>query len=127
MMSGHSAITTNGARPDIAANCFWGGRIERTFVDIRVFNPYAPSNKNTTIEKCFRKHEMEKKRAYAQRVREIEHSSFTPLVMSASGGLAKEATNFYKRLASLLADKWDQPYSVTMNWLRCTTFCPAVQ
>ena len=34
------------------------------------------------------------KRAYAQRVREIEHSSFTPLVMSASGGLAKEATNF---------------------------------
>ena len=62
---------------------------------------------------------MEKKRAYAQRVREIEHSFLTPLVMSASGGLAKEATNFYKRLASLLADKWDQPYSLTMNWLRC--------
>ena len=62
---------------------------------------------------------MEKKRAYSQRVREIEHASFTPLVLSASGGFAKEATNFYKRLASLLADKWDQPYSQTMNWLRC--------
>ena len=37
------------------------------------------------------------------------------LVLSASGGFAKEATNFYKRLASLLADKWDQPYSKTMN------------
>ena len=84
-----------------------------------MFNPYAPSNRNTTIEKCFRKHEMEKKRAYSQRVREIEHASFTPLVLSASGGFAKEATNFYKRLASLLADKWDQPYSQTMNWLRC--------
>ena len=62
---------------------------------------------------------MEKKRAYSQRVREIEHASFTLLVLSASGGFAKKATNFYKRLASLLADKWDQPYSQTMNWLRC--------
>ena len=26
---------------------------------------------------------------------------------------------FYKRLASLLSDKWDQPYSFTTNWLRC--------
>ena len=72
-----------------------------------MLNPYAPSNRNTTIKKCFGKHEMEKKRAYSQRVREIEHASFTPLVLSASGGFAKKATNFYKRLASLLADKWD--------------------
>ena len=62
---------------------------------------------------------MEKKRAYEQRVREIEHASFTPF-FSASGGLAKEATNFYKRLASKLAEKWDHSYSLTINWLRCT-------
>ena len=120
MLSGRTAITTDGARLDIAANGFWGGRYERTFLDVRVFNPYAPSNRQTTIDKCFRKHEMEKKRAYEQRVREIEHASFTPLVLSASGGLAKEATNFYKRLASKLAEKWDHSYSLTMNWLRCT-------
>ena len=40
--------------------------------------------------------------------------------MSATGGLAKQATNFYKRLASLLADKWMQPYSTTLYWLRCS-------
>ena len=120
VLSRQTSITTNGARLDIAANGFWGGRFERTFVDVRVFNPNAPSNRNTTIENCYRKHEMEKKRAYAQRVREIEHSSFTPIVLSASGGFAREATNFYKRLASRLADKWDQPYSLTMSWLRCT-------
>ena len=51
---------------------------------------------------------------------QIEHASFTPLVLSASGGLAKEATNFYKNLASKLAEKWDHPYNQTMNWLRCT-------
>ncbi len=65
-------------------------------------------------------HKLEKKRAYEQRVREVEHASFTPLVLSASGGLGKEATVFYKRLrlASLLAKKWDQPYNQVINWLR---------
>ncbi len=40
-----------------------------------------------------------------------------PLVLSASGGMANQATIFYKRLASRtsLALKWDQPYSSTMN------------
>ena len=48
------------------------------------------------------------KRQYEQRVREIEHTSFTPLVLSATGGMASEAKMFYKRLASCLATKWDQ-------------------
>ena len=69
---------------------------------------------------CFRKHEREKIRAYGQRVREVEHATFVPIVMSATGGLSKQATNFYKRLASLLADKQDQPYSTTLHWLRCS-------
>ena len=42
-----------------------------------------------------------------------------PLVLSATGGLAREATTFYKRLASMLASKWDQSYSSTLCWLRC--------
>ena len=77
VLSGRSAITTDGTRLDIAASGFWGGRYERTFLDVRVFNPYAPSNRQTTTDKCFQKHEMEKKKAYEQRVREIEHASFT--------------------------------------------------
>ena len=31
-----------GARLDIAANGFWGGTFERTYFDVRVFNPHAP-------------------------------------------------------------------------------------
>ena len=80
----------------------------------RVFNPFAPSNSNSTLDSCFTKHERKKTRAYGHRV------TFVPLVMSATGGLAKHATNFYKRLASLLADKWTQPYSSTLYWLRCS-------
>ncbi len=51
--------------------------------------------------------------------REVEHATFTPLVLSATGGMANEARHFYKRIASCLATKWDQPYSCTPSWLRC--------
>ncbi len=108
-----------GARLDIAANGFWGGRFERTYFDVRVFNPHAPSSRQTRMPTCYRRHEAVKKRAYEQRVREVEHASFTPLVLSATGGLANEATSFYERLASRLATKWDHQYSTTMAWLRC--------
>ena len=85
-----------------------------------MFNPHAPSNRQSSITQSYRRHELEKKRAYEQRIREVEHASFTPLVLSACGGLATGASTFYKRLASLLAEKWEQPYSITISWLRCT-------
>ena len=96
-----------------------GGRSERAFVDVRVFNPFAPSNAAISLSACYKKHENSKKRAYGQRIREIEHASFTPVVMSATGGLAHEATCFYKRLVSLLSHKWGDKYSIVMGWLRC--------
>jgi len=60
-----------------------------------------------------------KRRAYGQRVREVEHASFTPIVLAATGGLAHEASIFYKRLATLLSAKWGSDYSVVMGWFRC--------
>ena len=38
-------------------------------------------------------------------LREVEHCVFTPLVFSTSGGMAHEATIFYKRLAEQLSIK----------------------
>jgi len=49
-------------------------------------------------------------------VREVEHGVFTPLIFSSSGGMAREATVFYKRLAELVSLK---QYSMIMGWLRC--------
>ena len=84
----------------------------------RVFNPHAQSN-HQPIPTCYRKHESCKKRAYEQRVREVEHGSFTPLFLSLTGGMGSSATVCYKRLASLIAQKRDQPYSSIMAWVRC--------
>ena len=119
VLTGASSNSQDGARLDIAANGFWGGRYQRTYLDVRVFNPHAASNRQTSVATCYRKHEAIKKCSYEQRIREVEHSSFTPLVLSATGGTAVEATTFYKRLAVCLADKWKQPYSSTLAWLRC--------
>ena len=101
-----SSNMQDSARLDIVANGFWGSCYERAFFDVRVFNPYAPSNRHSTLAATYRRHETLKKRHYEQRVREVEHASFTPLVFSSTSGLGPAATTFYKRLASMLSDKW---------------------
>ena len=118
VLNGATSVKTDGARLDIAVSGFWGGRFEKTYLDVRIFNPHAPSNRGSSTTSCYRKHENEKKRAYEQRLLEIEHSTFTPLVFSATGGMARQSTTFYKRLASLLAEKWNHPYSSTLCWVR---------
>ena len=67
--------------------------------------------RNTSLAQCYRRNELEKKRAYDERVREIEHASFSPLVFSTSGGMGTTAAVVYKRLASLIAEKHNKPYS----------------
>ena len=58
---------------------------------VRVFNPHTPFNQHTQLSSCYRKHEQERKCACEQRVRKVEHATFIPLVMAATGGLANEA------------------------------------
>ena len=118
-LHGASSITEDGARLDIAANGFWGSHYERAYFDVRVFNPLTPSNRQQNLASTYKKHERSKIRGYEQRVREIEHGSFTPLVMSVTGGVGKTASIFYKRLVSMLAFKRDHPYSLTLAWMRC--------
>ena len=110
-----STNTQDGARLDTAVNGFWGGRHERTFCDVRVFNPHAPSNSNCPLPNTYRKHEREKKNTYERRILEVEHASFTPLIFSATGGMASSTRVFYQRLASMLAIKWGNPYGPTMS------------
>ena len=76
--SRNSINTQDGARLDITMNGFWGGRHEKTFCDVRVFNPHAPTNSNTSLSNCYKRHEREKRNCYERRIREIEHASFTP-------------------------------------------------
>ena len=103
------------ARADIHARGFWGRR-QGAFFDVRVFHPNPPSYRNSTIPAVYRQ---EKKREYGDCVREVEKASFTPLVFVTTGGMGKEATVFYRRLADLLSRRNNMPYSTTLAWMRC--------
>ena len=64
-------------------------------------------------------HEAVKHRQYEERVREIKHGSFSPLVFSASGGISASTVVVYKHLSFLLSTKWKTPYSYVISWLHC--------
>ena len=96
----------------VVFNMHWG-------TNVRVFNPFAQSHCKSTLAQCYRKNEQEKKRAYDESVREVEHGSFSPLVFSTSGGMGPIATVVYRRLASMMAEKCDETFSQTLFWLRC--------
>ena len=109
--------TSDNARLDVAGNGVWGP-MERTFLDIRVMHPNSPSYVNKDIRQIYKAHEMEKKRTYNERVIEVEKGSFTPIVVSTSGGMGNEAEKFHKRLAQLIADKRGEEYSCVVNYIR---------
>jgi hypothetical protein len=113
-----SAISEPDARLDIAANGVWGGRFEKTFFDVRVFNPFSKTNMETPLPTTYRRHDNEKKRKY-EHVREIEHASFTPLTFSSTGGMSIIASNFYKHLAEKIATKNHSSYPETIALIRC--------
>ena len=72
------------------------GRLEIAFLEVRVFNPCAQSNRQTSLNSVYRRPEREKKREYEQLMQEIEHSTFTyTLVMSTTGGMGRAANAFY--------------------------------
>ncbi len=50
----NSANSGNEARLDVAVNGVWGSRFERTFFDVRIFNPFATSNRCATLSVAYR-------------------------------------------------------------------------
>ena len=104
------------ARPDIRACGFWRPG-QNAFFDIRVTNTNSASQANLTTEKIYGKHEKEKKRNYNQRIMDIEHGTFSPLVYSVNGGIAPECEKFHQHLAERIANKSGEKYSHVSAWI----------
>ena len=112
-----SSNTAEKARLDVSAVGIWSP-MERMFADVRIVHPNSRTYAGKAIEKVYELHETEKKRAYNQRVIQVEKATFTPLIFSTSGGMAPECTLFHKRLAVLISKKTKEEYSHVMNHLR---------
>ena len=98
------------ARLDVSGIGVWAPQ-ERTFIDVRIFHPNAPSYLNKDVPKLYATHEKEKKRAYNERIINVEKGTFTPIVMTTSGGMGNEANLFHKRMAMLISEKRNEDYS----------------
>ena len=69
-------------------------------------------------EAIFCQNENEKKRTYLDRVLNIEHGTFTPLIFGTNGGSGKEACDFLRILAKKMSEKGGEPYATITAWLR---------
>ena len=70
---------------------------------------------NTSVQSILRTHEQNKKREYNQRVIEIEHGTFTPLIFTTSGAMGHECSKFHKTLAEKMSKKTGEKYEDIMR------------
>ena len=68
----------DNARLDISAWVVWS-TFERTFFDVRIFNPKSDSYQSRTKPQLYALHENEKKSQYMNRVLQLEKGSLVPL------------------------------------------------
>ena len=91
------------SRVDVSACGFWlVGQV--ALFDVRAFNPTAKRYVNQE-RKSYEVNEKEKKKQYKERILQVKHETFTPLVMSATGGMVRESRKFYARLSEVISKK----------------------
>ena len=112
-----NGTTADRAAPDISSRGLWS-TFERTFFDVRVLHPNAPSYRSSDIGALYHKHEEEKRRKYNSRIISVERGSFTPLIYSTFGGWGPQTTRYHKRLAEKLAVKRNESYSDVLSHMR---------
>ena len=118
-----TANVEDHARLDVSARGVWM-RGSRAFFDVKVFNPLARTYSNQTLKAAHKTNENIKKRMYNERVINVEHGTFTPLVFSCLGGMSVECAHFYNRMADMLSEKRNISTSQGRTWVRTkVSFC----
>ena len=85
-----TSLQCDNARPDIHARGFWRPG-QHAFFDVKIINPNSATYSNITQEKAYKPAEHEKKRNYNDRILNVEHDTFTPLIYSINDGMGTEA------------------------------------
>ena len=112
-----TANLRDDARLDIRTRGFWRAG-QNAFFDVRVTNAESNSQANASVQSILRTHEQNKKREYNQRVIEIEHGTFTPLIFTTSGAMGHECSKYHKTLAEKMSKKTGEKYEDIMRYIR---------
>ena len=118
-----STAMENDARPDIAASGLWT-KGSLAYADVRIFNPLARSYRGRSLDTAYRQHEREKKNKYLERIINVQHGTFTPLVFTVFGGMSHECTRYYNWISDLLAEKTQVMQAEATNFVHTQfAFC----
>ena len=112
-----SIAAGNEVRLDTSARGFWQA-CQIAFLDVRDFNTNAKRSANIELSKVYEINKREKKRTYNERILQVEHGSFTPLIMSGIGVMSHEFEKFYSSLAEMICKKRKTNYNATITWTR---------
>ena len=94
----------------------WGGRFERSYMDVRVFKTLSPLQYYSLLQEARKRKETCLRTTGKGDRACVVH---TTCVFSNRRYGSTGNNSLKKACKSLLADKWDQPYSTTMSWMRC--------
>ena len=109
------ALSNTFDRGDLLVNSLWE-RQTGCIIDTRVTDTDQPTYLGTSPEKVLHSQEKVKKKHYLKLCLE-QRRHFTPYVVCASGMLGREAQEVNKRIAQLLAQKWNASYSATCGYV----------
>ena len=109
--------TEEELRADVSARGLWQP-MQRAFIDVRVFHPFAPSYRNQSVSATFKSMENEKKRKYNRRIIERENGTFTPLIFTSNGGMSRETSIFFSRIAEMICEKRNCTKGEVSIWLK---------
>jgi hypothetical protein len=79
-------------------------------IDVRITDVDAKSQRSKDPLKVLEAYEREKKLKYLEACLE-QRRHFSPFMASTDGLLGKESRTLLKKLSTLLAEKWEKPYS----------------
>ena len=116
--SARSTITSASARADVRATGFWTRGRMHTLMS-KCFTRTHPPTNTGPLQVCSRHTKPRKRLEYEERIVNVDHGSFTPLVFSSTGSAGPMADTFLQRLAGKLSEKDGVSYSSTIAWLRC--------
>ena len=111
-----SNVAGDEARGDVMVHGLWKPGAD-CILDIRVTDTDARSYHNISSAKVLERAAKVKKDKYLEACLQ-KRRSFMPIVYSVDGMACKEAKAYEKRLASLLATKWDRRYSEMVGFVR---------
>ena len=100
-------------RADLSMHSFWQ-RLQKAYVDVRVFYPFAPSYWDQSLATVMKTLENQKIRKCSQLILDGENGYFTPLVFTTNAGMSTETKYLYRWINQLLCEKSDVSYIDTV-------------